>query len=266
LGVVRPDERVDVTLAGAWLAELILLERVDEPDFKLRVIDSTRTGHQDLDFVLQWLADPRRRSLEAWLEIFADAQPRAKVLAGLLDRGLIIKRLGPVPGLARYPAAERETKAALRARLREAVERESLADRRDACLCRLIETAELGTSLWGIHREVMRETCRLSPGSDRSQPNSSSSAASAATLTPSRTTNNDSRARPAPPMTSQTTPPSSRPPRRGDPTAPGSGFSCAPGSKPRPTRSPPAGAARRNPARKPPELTGGLGREHDGVA
>ena len=44
LGIVRPDERLDVTLAGAWIAELIPLERVDEPDYKLRVIDSRPTG------------------------------------------------------------------------------------------------------------------------------------------------------------------------------------------------------------------------------
>jgi hypothetical protein len=163
LGVVRPDERLDVTLAGAWIAELILLERVDEPDFKLRVVDSTPTGHRDLDFVLQWLADPHRRSLGAWLDIVADAQPRAKVRAGLLDRGLIVKRPGPVPGLARYPAAERETEAALRARLRQAVELASKADKRDACLCRLVEAAELGTSLWGIDRETMRTRVEVLP-------------------------------------------------------------------------------------------------------
>ncbi len=104
LGIVRPNERLDVTLAGAWIAELIPLERVDEPDYKLRVIDSRPTGLPDLDFVLQWVADPRRRSLEDWLSIFAEAQPRAIVLGRLLDRGLIIKRPGPVPGIPRYPA------------------------------------------------------------------------------------------------------------------------------------------------------------------
>lgn len=32
LGVVHPDECLDVTLAGAWIEELILSDRVDEPD------------------------------------------------------------------------------------------------------------------------------------------------------------------------------------------------------------------------------------------
>lgn len=130
---------------------------------RLRVIASRPTGHQDLDFVLQWLGDPRRRSLESWLDIFVDTQPRAMVLASLLERGLIVKRPGPVPGLARYPAAERETEAALRARLHQAVARGSDADIRDACLCRLIETAEVGTSMWGMQREAMRTRVELLP-------------------------------------------------------------------------------------------------------
>ena len=161
LGVVRPDERLDETLVGAWIAELILLERVDEPDMKLRVIDPTPTGHQDLDFVLQWLADPHRRSIAEWTAIFADTQPRRKTLGGLVRRGLVAKIPGPVPSLARHPVADRETKAALIARLREAVELGPRAEARDACLCRLVETAELGTSLWGVHREAMQPRMEL---------------------------------------------------------------------------------------------------------
>ncbi len=163
LGVVRPDERLDVTLVGAWIAELILLERVDEPDMKLRVINLTPTGHQDLDFILQWLADPHRRSIAEWTAIFADTQPRRKTLAGLLQRGLVSKTPGPVPALARYPVVDRGTKAALVARLHEAVELGPHAAGRDACLCRLVETAELGTSLWGVNRETMRGRVDLLP-------------------------------------------------------------------------------------------------------
>ncbi len=66
-GIVRPLERLDGALAAAWLVELMLLERIEERRDGIHVIDDTPTELADLDYILGWIADPQRRSLEGWL-------------------------------------------------------------------------------------------------------------------------------------------------------------------------------------------------------
>ncbi len=130
------------------------------------MVDRAPTGLADVDFILAWIADPRRRTLAGWLALFADADPRRTALQGLVQRNLVEVRETRVLGLptaTKYPAVERGPEAALRARLELALSRAADADPRDACLCRLIEAAELGPSTWGEEWERQRERIELMP-------------------------------------------------------------------------------------------------------
>ncbi len=156
-GIVRPQERLDGALAAAWLVELMLLERIEERRDGIHVIDDTPTELADLDYILGWIADPQRRSLEGWLDIFRESRPRERVAACLLDRGAVRRDHNRFSGFATYPVVDRAAKQAIQSRAGQAVAAGPAAATRDACLCRLVETAELGTSLWGGAREAMRD-------------------------------------------------------------------------------------------------------------
>ncbi len=99
-----PGWDLNCAVAGAVLAELSLLSRIDTDMESLFLVDETETGNPVLDPILKEIAsEPVQRSAQFWIERLA---PRAESVIDLtLDRLVALKRRARAADSIALPAA-----------------------------------------------------------------------------------------------------------------------------------------------------------------
>ena len=79
--------KLNCAVIGAVLGELSLLSRIDTDEESLFAVDTTRTGDQILDPILEQLAgEPEQRNVQYWIERLA---PRAESIIDLILERLV---------------------------------------------------------------------------------------------------------------------------------------------------------------------------------
>jgi hypothetical protein len=150
-GVLRlmPVMALGYALAGALLAELALLSRIDTDPQQLVVLDRTPTLDPLLDRALTTLAAaPEPRSVAHWLSVFAEERNLIEnaALERLVARGILReeeKKFLWVFGLRRYPTVDNRERTEVRTRLAALILGDDLPDPRDAVLLSLLTACQL---------------------------------------------------------------------------------------------------------------------------
>lgn len=136
-------------LAGALIADLALLNRIDTDPSQLVVLDSTPTGDASLDPALAALAaSPKPESVAYWLSVFSQqsVQLETTALERLVTVGILRrdeKKILWVFGVRRYPTIDNQERTEVRTRLAALILGDELPDPRDAVLISLLTACHL---------------------------------------------------------------------------------------------------------------------------
>src|SRR3954447_2372061 len=146
-GKAAGSTQVDLGLAGALVADLALLGRVDvaAADEKVKkgrlvVRDASPSGDDFLDRALAWLVKQEGRRPDRAVPALKD-ETRRQVYRRLAERGLVRQHASKLFGITlrtTWPAAERTHEQLLRAKLALAVESQRELDDRDTALLSLL--------------------------------------------------------------------------------------------------------------------------------
>ncbi|WP_106849845.1 GPP34 family phosphoprotein [Blastococcus sp. Marseille-P5729] len=143
-GKKHKSDTIDYGLAGAVVAELALLGRVDLTDGQVTVVDPSPTGDPVIDELLA-AAGEKRRKTKSFVTKYG-RKMSAKVAEQLIDAGIVTEGrrhfFGIIPSSRHHPtqaSPERE----IRTRLNAVVLQQMPADPRTAALVALIEATEL---------------------------------------------------------------------------------------------------------------------------
>ncbi|MFU8853900.1 GOLPH3/VPS74 family protein [Micromonospora sp. SL1-18] len=145
---------LDYGLAGAVLLELALAGRAEVVDSRLTVVDPTPLGHPVLDKALARIgAEQKRRKPKDWISRLAKQLPD-RVLAGLVEAGVLRRESDRVLGLfprTRYPSptgAEPPPETEARGRMHAAVATGGPVDARTGALIALVRAVGLDGKLF----------------------------------------------------------------------------------------------------------------------
>ncbi|MFG3688846.1 GPP34 family phosphoprotein [Micromonospora sp. NPDC047740] len=145
---------LDYGLAGAVLLELTLAGRVEVVEGRLAVVDPTPVGHPVLDEALARVgAEGKRRRPKDWVGRLA-RQLSDRVLAGLVEAGVLRRESDRVLGLfprTRYPSptgGEPVPETQARRRMHAAVVADGPVDARTAALIALSRSVGLDRKLF----------------------------------------------------------------------------------------------------------------------
>lgn len=137
---------LDCGLAGAVLVELAMRGRIDVSAGKVTVLDASATGEPVLDGVLDRIErEGKARKPEWWVGKLRSGL-RARLLARLMQRGVLRLERHKVLGLfpvRRYPSVDPALERAARARLDLAVVKGVEPDARTAALASLLHACGL---------------------------------------------------------------------------------------------------------------------------
>jgi len=113
--------QLDPAVAGALLAELALHERITVQDKKVRLIDTSPVGDEELDAVLARIAEsPREHKPAWWVQRVQSAKLRTRLLHRLAAAGVLAEERGRVFGIfrtTRWPELDGSVEAAVRERV-----------------------------------------------------------------------------------------------------------------------------------------------------
>jgi hypothetical protein len=139
----------DYALAGAVLAELALLGRIDTDPQHLYVIDATPTGDATLDPALALLrAAPGSQASRGWIETLAAEAPalREALFARLVAQGVLRQQESRFLWMyaeRRYPQVSGREEREVKARLTGVLFNDAIPEPRDALLLGLAQAANL---------------------------------------------------------------------------------------------------------------------------
>ncbi|MYF64489.1 MAG: GPP34 family phosphoprotein, partial [Chloroflexi bacterium] len=160
-----PGWDLNCTVAGAVLAELSLMGRIDTDVESLFIVDRTETGDPALDPILKEIADePIRRNTQYWIERLA---PRAESVVDLtLDRLVDLKILEHHDGefwtlsrnvlQAELSSTSTEGTAAqfVRTRISKVIFNNEIPDPRDVIIIALIDTCDVFLFIFQLDDEI----------------------------------------------------------------------------------------------------------------
>ncbi|GAB3206302.1 GOLPH3/VPS74 family protein [Marinactinospora thermotolerans] len=131
-----------IGLAGAMLAEMAILGRIDLSGDRVTVTDTTPTGDPQIDALLDRIAqEAKPRKVQWWVEKIKSSALQKGTLERLAARGVVSESehrvLGILP-IRRYPQADPDPETQIRSRIR-AVLGGGAADQRTAALIALID-------------------------------------------------------------------------------------------------------------------------------
>jgi golgi phosphoprotein 3 len=144
-----PVMAYDYAIAGALLADLALLNRIDTDPQQLVVLNPAPTGDALLDPALAAIAaEPRPQTVSHWLSAFSRerAALEAAALGRLVAHGILRhedKKILWVFGVRRYPTIDHHERIEVRTRLAALILGDELPDPRDAVLLSLLTAGHL---------------------------------------------------------------------------------------------------------------------------
>ncbi len=170
-----PGWDLNCTVAGAVLAELSLMGRIDTDVESLFIVDRKETGDPALDPILKEIADePVRHNTQYWIERLA---PRAEAIVDLtLDRLVDLKILEHHDGefwtLSRTvlqaelsnTSAEGSAAQFVRTRISKAILNNEIPDPRDVIIIALIDTCDVFRFMFQLDDETeqrIQAICRM---------------------------------------------------------------------------------------------------------
>lgn len=144
-----PVMAYDNSVAGALLADLAMLNRIDTDPQQLVVLSREPTGDPLLDPALATIvAEPAPQSVSHWLSVFSRDRSalESSALNRLVERGILRrdeKKVLWVFGLRRYPTLDQHERIEVRTRLAALILGDDLPDPRDAVLVSLLNASHL---------------------------------------------------------------------------------------------------------------------------
>lgn len=141
-------------LAGALLADLAVLNRIDTDPNQLVVLDRKPTGDALLDGALAAIAaSPTAQPVSHWLSVFSEQ--RNALESAALDRLVVHgvlrrdeKKVLWVFGVRRYPTIDNHERTEVRTRLAALILGEDIPDPRDAILLSLLTACHLAPKIF----------------------------------------------------------------------------------------------------------------------
>ncbi len=172
-----PGWELNCTFAGAVLAELSLLSRIDTDMTSLLVVDRTETGNPILDPMLRRIMDePVQRNARYWIECFAtEAEPIIDMtLDRLVGMGILEHHDGEfwtlVPNYRHANPARDSEKGGgtaskfIKTRIREAIFTDTIPDSRDIIIVCLVNTCDVFRFIYELDdkaEERIRLICQM---------------------------------------------------------------------------------------------------------
>ena len=170
-----PGWDLNCAVAGAVLAELSLLSRIDTDMESLFLVDSTETGNPALDPILKEIAsEPLRRSAKFWIERLA---PRAESVIDLtLDRLVDLKilnhhdgdfwTLAPINQYADQDGDSQEVTSGqfIKTRIGESIFTDVVPDPRDVIIICLVNTCDVFRFIFDLDdkaEERIKVICKM---------------------------------------------------------------------------------------------------------
>jgi hypothetical protein len=153
---LRVSSNIGYGLAGAALVELELAGRISVLDGKLELLDRSPVGDPVLDAVLERVVSVERLHKADWWVQRLQSRLRDKVLARLVERGVLRLERRPVLrvfSVRRYPVVDRGIESNARSQLERVVVHNGEADARTAALATLLYAC-------GLARPVFPELSR----------------------------------------------------------------------------------------------------------
>ena len=158
-----PGWRLQCAVAGAALAELSLLSRIDTDMESLVLLDRTETGDPALDPLLKEIADePVQRNARYWIErLAAQIEPVIDLTLDNLVRRKILEHhdgdfwtLTPAHWLAQRDAEKSSASQFIRTRISEAIFTDTIPDPRDVIVICLINTCDVFRFMFELNEQA----------------------------------------------------------------------------------------------------------------
>ena len=168
-----PGWRLQCAVAGAALAELSLLSRIDTDMESLVLLDRTETGDPALDPLLKEIADePVQRNARYWIErLAARIEPVIDLTLDNLVRRKILEHhdgdfwtLTPAHWLAQRGEEESSASQFIRTRISEAIFTDTIPDPRDVIVICLVNTCDVFRFMFELNEQAeerIRLICRM---------------------------------------------------------------------------------------------------------
>lgn len=143
-----PEYSIEFAVAGAVLADLALLDRIDSDLESVMVVEDSPTGDRVHDAVLRDLAAAKgRQDVKHWIMRFARVESiRHLALDQLADKGILRPKKWTLPfavGRRRYEVVDPAVPRSSKARIREVLTTDAIPDPRDILLVCLVHACSL---------------------------------------------------------------------------------------------------------------------------
>jgi hypothetical protein len=148
-----PAFSLEYAIGGALLMDLALRDRIDTDPEKLMVVDSTPTGDDLLDPILEKISQARKPlSTQEWLNALAlDTYPiKERALERLVDQGILRreeKKFLWVFGQRRYPIIDNKEQREAKLRILGILLSDEIPEARDSVLIALADACALFESI-----------------------------------------------------------------------------------------------------------------------
>lgn len=137
---------LDYGLAGAVLTELLLRDRLDAEDGKLRLTNGSPMGDSVLDHALASMGDSKPRDAKHWVGKLARDHVKDRVLDQLIQKGVLgieEHRILWIIPVDRYPAEDSAPERDVRENVRAVVTEGASPQPRTATLIALLKACDL---------------------------------------------------------------------------------------------------------------------------